>query len=383
MNYTIAEDAQLAIACRGTRAVISLNAIRNNVRVAIERSRGAMVAAVVKADAYGHGAAHVARAALDAGASWLAVASPVEAVELRRCGISAPILVLAGLFPASAATVVEYGIAQAVCDHSLAKAISAEAAHCGKVAELHIKFDSGMGRMGLTSIESTVALARQIAELPNVRIGGVFSHFASSDSSDTSYAQSQLERWRSLLEAFERAGIDPGIRHIANSAATLALPASHFDMVRFGISLYGLQPSDEVSDTSLMPAMTFMTNVVLIKDVPAGGSLSYGMTFTTTRQSRIAIIPAGYADGYMRLLSNRGAVMIRGQRAPVVGRVCMDMTLVDITDIPTATTGDDAVLFGPWKGSGIPAEEVASSIGTINYELTCAVSRRVPRVYCD
>jgi alanine racemase len=202
-----------------------------------------------------------------------------------------------------------------------------------------------------------------------------------ADSSDKSYAEYQLRRWNAFLEAFDTAGINTGIKHIANSAATLDIPEARCDMVRFGISLYGLQPSDAVYDHSLAPAMAFMTRIAAVKDFEKGSALGYGCTFTTSRKSRIAVLPVGYADGYMRSLSNCGKVIVRGKEAPVVGRVCMDLTLIDVTDIPYAAKGDDVLLFGWTENDSLPAEEIARLAGTINYEIVCAVSKRVPRIY--
>jgi len=334
--------------------------------------------AVVKADGYGHGAVEVARAALDSGADRLGVAIPEEGWELREAGIAVPILVFGLIQPEEAYKVVEADLDQTVCSVELLQTLDREAARASKRINVHIKVDTGMGRIGLTP-EEVVSFARRVQEFKNLNLEGIFSHFATADAKDKTFAQRQLELFDGVLRDLERADIDIPIRHMANSAAILDLPGSYYDMVRPGIMIYGLYPSREVSRSiELRPAMTLQTKVVAVKTVPRGTPISYGRTFITRAQATvIATLPIGYADGLSRLLSNKGEVLIRGRRAPLVGTICMDMCMADVSSVEGVRCGDEAIIFGEEP----PVDEVAEKIGTINYEVTCAVSRRVPRVY--
>lgn len=358
---------------------IDLGAIAHNFRVIRKCIQGgAKLCAVVKANAYGHGAVAVAHEALGAGADYLAVATAEEGLELRAAGILAPILVL-GLVPEEAAPeLVEKDLTQAVCDMGLAEAISREAKRQGKSARIHLKMDTGMGRIGVPP-EDAASLAGRIAALPGVELEGVFSHFAAADEADKGFVREQLARFRRGIGEMEKEGIFPPLKHIAESAAILEIPEAHFDMVRAGIIQYGLWPSREVSrSVELRQAMRLMAKISFIKSVPIGGSIGYGRAFRATRESRIATLPLGYADGYIRAYGPKGQVELHGKRAPIAGRVCMDQVMVDVTDIPEAKVGDEVTLFG---SDTLTTEEAAGWLGTINYEVTCLVSGRVPRIY--
>lgn len=360
-------------------AEINLAAIAHNLR----QIKGCLkpttkMCAVVKADAYGHGALAVARTALACGADYLAVAILNEAIDLRREGFTAPILILGYTPPEQVLQLVCNNITQTVFTYEAAEAISQAAVANNRRAKIHLKIDTGMSRIGIRP-EDAGDFAAAVAKLPGIELEGVFSHFATADSKDKTYVWEQFGKFKQALNLIEARGIKIPIRHIANSAATLELPETHLDMVRPGIIIYGLWPSDEVEQTvELKPAMQLKANVGFVKDVPAQVSISYGRTFFTEKESKIATLPIGYADGWTRLLAGKASVIIRGQRAPLVGRVCMDQCMVDVTHIPGVKQGDVALLFG---GKDLPAEEIAEKLGTINYEIVCMVGKRVPRQY--
>lgn len=337
--------------------------------------------AVVKADAYGHGAVPVARAALAAGAKWLGVALVEEGAELRGAGIAAPILVLGAVFPQEAPDAVGHGLTVAVCGRESPLALDGAAAVQGRTAAVHVKVDTGMGRLGVPPAEAA-GFVEWLASLPHLRVEGIFSHFSAADEADLSFSRAQLEEFCRVLQTLDARGLRPPLCHMANTAATMVLPESHFDLVRTGIGIYGLHPSPETPRTAaLEPVMSLRTHIAHVKEVPEGTPLSYGRTFVTTRPSRIATLPVGYGDGYPRLLSNRGSVLVGGQPVPIVGRVCMDLTLTDVTEIPDARVGDEAVLFGRQEEALIGVEDLARLVGTIHYEITCNVGKRVPRRY--
>lgn len=364
---------------RSVWAEIDLTAIEHNVKEIKKKiTNGAALCAVVKADAYGHGALSVAQAALKAGAERLAVAIVNEAVELRDAGFKVPILVL-GYTPACQAELVaQKDITQTIFTLEAAKALSAAAQAVGRTVKVHIKVDTGMGRIGIQP-EEAGDFAAAVAALPGLEIEGLYSHFACSDSADKEFTLTQHQRFLEAAARVEGKGIAIPIKHIANSAAMLELPKTHLDMVRPGIILYGLWPSGEVKqDLKLKPAMKFKAQIGFLKDLPAGSPISYGRTYYTSRPSRIGTVPVGYADGWSRLLAGKAELLIRGQRAPMVGRVCMDQCMVDVTHIPEVRLGDEVLLFG---GPELPVEEAAQHMGTINYEVVCMVGKRVPRMY--
>ena len=366
---------------RPTRVEINLDNIAYNISE-IQRRIGdkVKIMAVVKANAYGHGAVEVARTALESGAQWLAVAMLEEAVELREHGIQSPILVLGPSPPAEAQELVKYRLAQAVCTGELVQALSAEAKGQAQDAKVHVKVDTGLGRLGILP-EEVRGFIKDISRLKSIKIEGIFTHFSVAGE-DRRFTELQMKKFQGMLASLEKTGIRIPVKHAANSAAVLDTPSSYFSLVRPGIMLYGLYPSLKVTHSiHLEPAMSFKTQVAYLKTVPAGISLSYGRTFVTRKKSRIATLPVGYADGYSIALSNRGEVLIKGKRAPVVGSVCMDMTLVDVTHITDVKVGNEVILFGRQDGAQLSADEVASKIGTINYEVLCGIDRRVPRVY--
>ena len=368
---------------RAVWAEISLEAIRHNYRVIGEAlCGGAKLCAVVKANAYGHGALAVAKEAVAAGAAYLAVATLSEAAELRRAGIGTPLLVLGLIDPLEAAEAVSLDATQTVANLALAKAISAEALAQEKTAKLHLAIDTGMGRIGCTS-EEAPALVRDIAALPNIELEGAFSHFAMADVRDKAHARGQLALFLRATEAIEEAGVHLKLRHIAESAAILQMPEAHLDMVRAGIIQYGMYPSEEVArdvreKSPLRPAMALKARVLFVKDVPEGFAIGYGCTWHAKRKSRIATLPLGYADGYIRALSGKAHVEILGKTAPVVGRICMDQCMIDVTDVEGVAEGTEVTLFGL---ATLSADNVADWLGTINYEIPCLIAPRVPRVY--
>jgi alanine racemase len=365
-------------------AEIDLRAIAHNLQAMKQvTSPATEIMAVVKANAYGHGILEVSRVALTNGAKWLGVAILDEALLLRQHEIKAPILVLGYTGIEQAETVVRAGVTQAVYTFSQAKALSAAAVKLGLLAVIHLKIDTGMGRLGFLPSAATLATIEKIADLPGLVIGGIFTHFAAADAPDKTYTREQFRQFQALIQELEWKGIKPPLKHAANSAAFLDLPETHLDLVRLGIVLYGLYPSPEVRQDllCLQPAMTVKARVSFVKELPAGWNVSYGRTYTTAGPTAIATIPMGYADGYSRLFSNRGEVLIRGIRVPVVGRVCMDQFMVDVSAQFPVVLGDEVVIFGRQNGSVLTVEELAAKIGTINYELICMISERVPRIY--
>jgi alanine racemase len=378
------------------RAVIDLGAVGRNARELARLARpGARLMAVVKADAYGHGAVPVAKTALQNGAEWLGVARLEEAVQLRRAGIGAPILVFGPTPPEAAGRLVENDLRQSVFSLETAAAYAAHARRRGRRIALHLKVDTGMGRLGLLPAALAApgsgdrlgeAFRREvaaIARLSGTELEGVFTHFASADASDLSAARGQLALFEEILAALAADGIEFGLRHAANSAALIALPEARLDLVRPGIALYGLPPSPEIDlgSVRLAPAMTLVTRIAHLKAVPAGFAVSYGMTYRTPAPTLVATVPAGYADGYSRRFSSAGAMLVRGVAAPVIGRVCMDLTMLDVGGVPGVAVGDEAVIFGRQAGAEITAAEIARRLDTIPYEVVCAVAARVPREY--
>lgn len=367
---------------RPTKVIVDLKVLANNIRTLNDRlAASTLFMAVVKADAYGHGIVPAAKTAIAECADWLGVALVEEGIKLRESGIQAPILVFGEVAPNGASLVVQNNIAAMVCSIESLHALNQAAEISGRQAVIHIKVDTGMGRIGLNP-NNVLPFFEKVASFKNVRIEGLFSHFASADEKDKRFSYYQLDRFHNIIASLNARGIKIPLKHIAGSAATIDLPESHFDMARLGISLYGIYPSTEVDHSiSLKPAMTLKTEITFLKDVPKGVPISYGRTFVTRRRSRIATLPIGYADGYPRLLSNQGEVLVFGKRVPLIGRVCMDMTMIDVTDIPQAQIGSEVVLFGRQNGAEIFVDEIAQKIGTISHEIICGITRRVPRQY--
>ena len=357
---------------------IDLGAIAHNYKEIRRYTRkDAKLCAVVKADAYGHGAIAVARKAIAAGAEYLAVATISEALKLREAGLTAPLLILGLTKPDSSFDIVDADLTQTVCRLDLVQALSAEAVTQGKRVKVHLAIDTGLGRIGVHPSEAA-SFAKEIAALPGIEIEGIFSHFAIADIEDKTFSWEQIRLFQEAYESIEAAGIHIPIRHIAESAAILDLPDVHFDMVRAGILQYGLWPSDEVTrPLNLRPAMKFCARIVYIKTIPPGTSIGYGRNFIAERESRIATISVGYADGYLRAYAG-GYVEVRGKRAPIAGRICMDQCMIDITDIPDAKLGDIVTLFG---SETLTADDLARWANTISYEVLCLVSKHVSRIY--
>lgn len=364
---------------RVTWAEVDLDALAANVR-ALKAWVGPRVEliAVVKANAYGHGAIPVARAALAAGASRLAVHRLEEGIALREAGIQAPILLLGYVPLAAAEAVVRYRLTPTVITKAFVEAV---AAHTPTPHPIHIKVDTGMGRYGLLPHE-VVDFVRGIASIPRIVMEGIYTHFATADEADTAYVERQFRTFRDVLAALAQAGYTFPLRHACNSAATLRFREAHLDAVRPGIALYGMAPSAEwPSPIPLQPVLTLKSRVARVRTLPPGSSIGYGRTFVTPRESRVALVPVGYGDGYHRLISNRGWVLIRGRRAPIRGRVSMDQIVVDVSDHPEVSLEDEVVLVGRQGAERITAEQVAEWAQTINYEVTTSLLPRVPRLY--
>lgn len=366
---------------RPTWVEIDLEAIGQNVRQIVQLvGPGVKVMAVLKADGYGHGAVKVAHTLLNNGASWLGVACAGEAIALRQAGVDCPILIL-GFTPAwQARQVVLHNIVVTVFSKEVAEALSRAALDLGRQASAHVKVDTGMGRLGLLPPD-VLSFMRDLYALPALRVDGIFTHMAAADEADLGYTLQQLAQFDAVLDELRAAELLPAHIHAANSACLLRLPASHYNMVRPGIALYGLNPSAQVPcPSSFRPAFAFKCQVAQVKELPTGSFISYGRTFCTDRPSRIAVIPVGYADGFRRAPAHWGSVLVRGQRAPIVGRVCMDQTMIDVTDIPSVRQGDEVVLIGAQGRERITVDEVAESLGTINYEVVSQILARVPRL---
>lgn len=373
-------------------AEVDLARIAANTRVLKEHAGAARLMAVVKANAYGHGAVEVARTALAHGASWLGVARLSEAVALREAGIDAPILIL-GYTPGEGVPhLLCHGLHQAVLDSDHARSLSRAAEEAGGRILCHIKVDTGMGRVGFDAVQdlSDAAAGRCVGEieeavsLAGLDVTGIFTHLARADEADLHAAREQVRRFAAVLSHLEARGLNVGLRHAANSAALLVLPEARFDMVRGGISLYGLNPSSDVRADlmGVRPAMTVKGCIAQLKWVRKGATVSYGGTWTAEEETLVATVPCGYGDGYSRRLSGHGRMLVRGVSAPILGRVCMDMTMIDVTGIDGVTVGDEVVMMGCQKDACVTADEIAEAIGTINYEVTCMVASRVPRIYC-
>ena len=365
-------------------AEIDLRAIAHNMqeirRITTAQSQ---VMAVVKANGYGHGALEVARTVLKHGADCLGVAILAEGLALRREGITAPIIILGYTPPQQATQVVANNLTQTVYDLDLAQAMSGAAQAGGCQARIHVKVDTGMGRIGVPANREGIEQIRQITTLPGLVAEGIYTHLAKADEQDKSFTREQFQRFQQVTNTLASEGIKFKVRHVANSAALLEMPELHLDLVRPGIMIYGLYPSTDVdrSKVNLQAAMSLKARVVYVKTVPLGTGLSYGLTYITPKATEISSLPLGYADGYSRLYSNQARVLIRGRSYPVVGRVCMDQCLVNTDSGGAVQTGDEVVLLGRQGAEEITADELAGLIGTINYEIVCMISERVPRVY--
>ncbi len=342
-----------------------------------------IIMAVVKANSYGHGAITCARIFMENGAERLAVATLTEAIELRQAGIDAPILVLGYTPDYLSPEVIEYSINPTVYTYEHAETLSKAAADLGQVAKIHIKLDTGLGRIGFLPTEDSVREIVRISKLPSLEIEGIFTHFATATRRDKSYTRKQFTKYIRTVEKLEENGVHIPLKHVSNSAAVIDLPEYNLDVVRPGGMLYGKYPSDEVNKdrVELRLAMTVKATLANVKTVPEGTGISYGLTFTTERTSRIGTLSLGYADGYNRLLSNTGEVGIKGGRAPIVGKICMDQCMIDLTEILGVKMGDEVILFGDGTDNTPLAEDLAKWVGSATSEVLSSVSRRVPRVY--
>jgi len=375
---------------RATQAIVDLGAVRENARALLGTlTPGTLLMAVVKADAYGHGAAPVARAAVAGGATWLGVACVDEGVTLRQAGIVAPLLVLGPVLAPEFPAAVAHDLTLALASPAMAGELAGAAKARGQRAAAHIEVDSGMNRHGVL-LADLPDLLEVVRQLPSLRLGGLFTHFACAESPAHPTNEQQLRALLAAREAAMGLGFGPLLAHAANSAASLFLRRTHLDMVRAGIALYGYPPErQEASDPlpgpplpTLRPALTWRTAVARRWTLQPGDGVSYGLTYRAQRPTPVALLPVGYGDGLARALSNRGAaVLVRGRRAPIVGRICMDQTVIDVSDMPEAAVGDDVVLIGSQAGAWIGADELGALAGTNSYETLCRIAPRVPRRY--
>lgn len=365
-----------------TYAQINLDAVNRNINNVIEKINSkAKLLAVIKADAYGHGAVEIGRL-LEDRCSFFGVACVAEALELINAGLTKPILILGYVSPYEYPKIVKNNIRIPIFSYEDAKALSEEAVRQGKTVPFHFCIDTGMSRIGFQVNEESANICKKISALPNIKAEGLFSHFATADEKDLTKAMAQRDRYIDFDNMLKDRGVNVEIRHLNNSAGIMVFD-NYFDMVRSGIITYGLYPSEEV-DKSLLniePALQWKTHISHIKTLPAGREISYGGTYKTTADTVIATVPVGYADGYPRSLSNKGRVIINGRYAPIVGRICMDQFMVNVTDIPDAQVGDCVTLVGTDGDACLSMEEVSNLSGSFNYELPCRISRRVPRVY--
>ena len=363
-----------------TYVQIDLDAIRDNLR-AVQEKAGTAVMAVVKADAYGHGAVQVARH-LDNYCAFFGVSSVAEAMELRQAGLRKPILILGHTPVEGFPQAVAMDIRIAIFKLSDAEALSAEAVRQGRTAHIHLAVDTGMSRIGFEATADSAKICAQIAALPGLHVEGLFSHFATADCADLSRAKAQAELFDAFYDMLRGEGVTVPIRHLNNSAGLMNF-STQYEMVRSGIVTYGLYPSDEVDPglLPLKPALSWHSRISHIKLLPAGRQISYGGTYETTKPTKVATVTVGYADGYFRSLSGRFYVLIRGKRAPLLGRVCMDQMMVDVTDIPGVSLSDRVTLVGTDGDETITVEQIAAMAGSFNYEFICSIGRRVPREY--
>lgn len=370
-------------------AEINLDHIAHNVRAVRSRvHKSCEILGVVKADAYGHGVARVVPVMLANGITRLAVSMLDEAIELRMTGVDVPILVMSYTDPGRAAEILRHGITQTVYTRELALALSQAAQKLNMNARIHIKVDTGMGRLGFLAGYEAIKAITWIRTLPGIIVEGLYTHFATADEKDTSYTEKQFELFMGISRELDRIGLPIPLKHVCNSAATMRFPAMHLDMVRPGLILYGMVPEgcpDAWLD--LRPAMCLKSSIILVKDVPAGTAISYGRRFVTASPGKIGTIPIGYADGYARRLSGKARVLVKGRRVPVVGSICMDNCMIELTDLTEQDVriGEEVVLFGRQAHEDrideISVDELAGWLDSINYEVPCLIGRRVPRAY--
>ncbi len=362
---------------------INLDNLAHNMREIRRISNAQEIFPAIKADAYGHGAIESANVLLENGADGFSVAVISEAVELRKAGIGAPILILGFTSPTLINEVIKYDIQQTVYSLDYAKTLSEAANEKNKIIKIHICIDTGMGRIGFLPDDKSIEDVYKISKLPNISIEGIFSHFSSADEFDKNYTYNQLNKFNEFYDNLIKKGLIIRRRHISNSASIIDLSNLDFEAVRPGIILYGYYPSIEVNKDKIdiKPVMELKTNVVHIKEVPKGSYIGYGRKYKTKKKSLIATLPVGYADGYTRMLFNKGKVIVKEEYAPVAGKICMDQCMIDVTHINDVKVGDEVVLIGRKNDKKIDADDIAEWIGTINYEVLCMISKRVPRIY--
>lgn len=367
------------------KAVVSLDAIAHNFEEMRKNIKDdTKIIAVIKADGYGHGAEAIAALIHEYDYIWgFAVATPEEALRLRSFGVKKPVLILGIVFEEYFPELIAQDIRLTVCEYKMAEMLSREGMRQEKTVHIHLALDTGMSRIGFADVPESVEKIRKIAALQNMEIEGMFTHFARADESDLTPAREQLDRYLVFAGLLEEKGIHIPLKHCSNSAGIIRMPQANLDAVRAGITIYGLYPSDEVErdKVRLEPAMELKSHITYIKELKAGTPVSYGGTYTAPKDIRTATVPAGYADGYPRSLSNKGWVLIRGRRAPVIGRICMDQFMVDVSEIPDACVGDEVTLIGKDGKEMISMEEMGDLSGRFSYEFACDISKRVPRVY--
>lgn len=349
-----------------------------SIRECVGESCGTLL--VVKADAYGHGAVEIAEAAAIEGVSHLGVATLHEGIQLRRAGCATPIIALSPLLPAEIPEAVAHDLSPSVCDLDFANELSRAAAESGRAVRCHVEIDTGMGRTGI-GVDDAEAFIAALAELPGLRLASIYTHFPDADDADLSFSRDQVASFNALIARLEAKGLRPPRVHAANSAGTVNLPEARYDWVRVGLIAYGHMPPNAKSELLLRPVMSFKSRLVQVREMPAGRSISYGRTYRTKRTSRIGVVAVGYGHGYSWLLSNRGRMLVGGKRVPIVGRVTMDLTMVDVTDVPDAKVGDEVVLFGEQDGATMSLEEVARGSQTLPYEIMCTIGKRVTRIF--
>ncbi|HUU50065.1 MAG TPA: alanine racemase [Nitrospinota bacterium] len=366
---------------RSTFVEIDLDAFKENLlKVRAKVGSGIKILAVVKADAYGHGAFLLSKKALEVGADMLGVTIVEEGIELREKGIDAPILVMGGALENQVKYIIDYNLSFVLFSRRIADLLSSKAKEKGKVVKVHIKIDTGMRRLGIPCNEA-VEFIKRIRDLQGIDIEGILTHLSCADEIKSGFTDTQLSSFNKVLKEIDSIGLKVPLIHAANSAAIINYPESYFSMVRPGIMLYGSCPGEKKRDIELKPVMAWKTRIIDISKVGKGEGIGYGQRYFTKRKSTIATLPVGYTDGYSRLLSNKGKVIIHGKKVPIVGTICMDMCMVDVSDIPNAKVGDEVVLMGRQENEKITAEEIADLMNTISYEVFCKVSKRVPRVY--
>ncbi|NFN93437.1 alanine racemase [Clostridium botulinum] len=364
-------------------AEIDLDAIAYNMRNIKKLAQNKDVIAVVKADCYGHGALDVVPTLLENGASRLAVAVLTEAIELRNNDVTAPIMILGYTPEYLFEEVVNYDIEQTVYDLEYAKKLSHLAIKFNKKAKVHIAIDTGMGRIGFIPNEKAIKDIKKIYNLKGLDVIGIFTHFSTSDETDKEYTNEQFNKFTSFIDMLSKIGVKIPIKHISNSGAIIDMPKTYLDSVRAGIILYGYYPSDEINkdNIKLKPALTLKASLTRVQELDINSYISYGKTFKTERKSIIATLPIGYADGYSRLLAPGAKVIINGKFAPIIGRICMDQCMIDVTDIDDIHVGDEVIILGEDGNLKLTANDLAKSMGTINYEILCMLKYRIPRVY--